>query len=92
MKSEEFMKIKNDLVEKLTISELESMILSLKRTLRQKAREAQKEAAKKIMEEQMRLIRTSDRKNNEVKQTYSSEYNDTDDWIDYFIEKQSHHF
>jgi len=28
----------------------------------------------------------------EVKQVYSSEYNDTDDWIDFFIEKESHHF
>ena len=28
----------------------------------------------------------------EVKQVYSSEYNDNDDWIDFFIEKESHHF
>ena len=126
MKSQEFMKIKKDLVEKLTISELESMILSLQRTLRKQAREAQKEAAKKIMEEQMRLIRISDKKKREAQckkimeeqmrlkglsevkeiikhreaqgeeywktceeQTYSSEYNDTEDWIDFFIEKQS---
>ncbi len=93
-------KIRNELVNKLTLNELESLSLMLKREVRirirreefEKKREAKimekKTLEAKIMEEQMRLIRTSDLKNNEVKQTYSSEYtSDSEEWIEFFIDK-----
>jgi hypothetical protein len=60
--------------------------LRLKLAYKKRADNKKKKEAecKKIMEEQMRLMGLS-----EVKQSYSSEYNDTDEWIDFFIEKQS---
>jgi len=95
-------KIRNELVNKLTLNELESLSLILKREVRKQARIRREEFEKKreakimekktleakIKEEQMRLIRTSDLKNNEVKQTYSSEYtSDSEEWIEFFIDK-----
>ena len=61
-------------------------ILRLKLAYKKRADNKKKREAQ-IKEEQMRLMGLS-----EVKQVYSSEYNDNDDWIDFFIEKESHHF
>ena len=95
--------IVNNLVKKLDYESLDCLSVKLQIAVEKQAREGKINYAEECVETANYIVTTNkniDKNKENVKkiakdkfyQSYSSEYNDADDWIDFFIEKQSNMF
>ena len=95
--------IVNNLVKKLDYESLSCLSVKLQVAVKKQEREGKINYAEQCVEQAFNIVKGNknvvDSKKNMKKiatdkfyQSYSSEYNDTDDWIDFFIERQSNMF
>ena len=92
--------IVNNLVKKLDYESLNCLSVKLQVAVKKQEQEGKKNYIEECVEQATNIVKRNkniDKNKENVKkiatdkvyQCYSSEYNDTDDWIDYFIEKAS---